>query len=1017
MMDCLQDYARWATETFCHLPMLGLGGGEFALNLDDVYVPLAFSLDAHEHRKQYAKQHLSTAAATNPLPERVDVRRAFSLAGSTRHLFIRGEPGSGKTTLLRKLLWSVIRPGNDASPTGFCGDALGLSPDTVPVFLRLNELAGPSLDRAFSDVLDQALVHATMQDKTGHSAVPPGFGRWLWQRGHLLLLLDGLDEITDPNSRQALCRRLEDLAQKAHDRNIRLVVSSRFAGIQEQGAINLDHTLFLHLDVKPLDDEQVTTLVERWYAAAGRARARMRRERDTIAQKTACAQGEQLLAILARQTSAGLQELVSTPLLLTLLCLVFERGGRVPERRAEFYRTCLDILLGSWADERSYAHPLSVAESLAMLAPIAWSMHVEGRQYDLSDETLSQLLDAPIRRLQQQGRRKPVVTLNVVRDWFTRTAGVLTEYAPGEYGFIHLSLQEYLAAVHAADADHNEAALDQLVRRFGDKWWREVTLLFVSLRHHNGFEHLMRGVLATPLLEREGSHIGECLRAAHEPEIAPFLELIRDRRQPLARRTVALRWLRDHYDEKLIDAAAELALDPTPEADELRRLAEHIEACAPRFHDGNFTPKTDSGHVKVLSTTAAAELAETIVQSIPGCAWGYPAEASTALDPSRVSLADIIAVVAVIGADGRGSWQTTDARRGLLYALRRGIPVVIAMLDGVHRAAIPAFLRTTVHVAVPADSVGRLDLSQVRSALPVPPEQALEMHSEVTRLPLPKIQPLAAPVRVPTLGDADIAQSAGMRFLWLPAGEFTMGSSDADEMAYEDEKPAHRVAVAGFWLGATPVTNRAYGALMAAARLREPSAWRERRYNQPDQPVVGVDWYDAVRFCNALSKAEGLTRCYRFYRSSDSPNVVLLPGANGYRLPTEQEWEYACRAGRTTRWWFGDDEEQLADYAWYNANANNELKAVAGKPPNPWGLYDMLGNVREWVADRHSATDYTNKARGGYPIGPKHMPFARVMRGGGFSSESQCVRASFRGWDQPTTQLPENGFRCARSAT
>jgi formylglycine-generating enzyme required for sulfatase activity len=152
----------------------------------------------------------------------------------------------------------------------------------------------------------------------------------------------------------------------------------------------------------------------------------------------------------------------------------------------------------------------------------------------------------------------------------------------------------------------------------------------------------------------------------------------------------------------------------------------------------------------------------------------------------------------------------------------------------------------------------------------------------------------------------------------IPAGKFNMGSNE-----YEDEKPIHEVIVPAFQIGKYPVTQAQYQAVMGF----NPSHFSEN----PQNPVEFVSSFDAQAFCEKLSK---------------------LTGKN-YRLPTEAEWEYACRAGTETRFSFSDDEDQLGDYAWFSGNSNNTTHPVGEKRPNPWGIYDMHGNVWEWCADQH----------------------------------------------------------------
>ncbi len=236
----------------------------------------------------------------------------------------------------------------------------------------------------------------------------------------------------------------------------------------------------------------------------------------------------------------------------------------------------------------------------------------------------------------------------------------------------------------------------------------------------------------------------------------------------------------------------------------------------------------------------------------------------------------------------------------------------------------------------------------------------------------------------------------------LPGGSFLMGSPASDDMAYDDERPQHRVTLAGLRIAVTPVTAGLYHAVMQG---QAPTAGREQ------VPVVNVSWEDALRFCNRLSEREGYRPCYRqrFGRWRCDWR------ADGYRLPTEAEWEYACRAGTITRYAFGDNPARLERYAWYGEGFSRGAHEVAQKLPNAWGLYDMHGNVWEWCWDlygAYAARAVTN-SRGPSKYRSKSA-WRRVIRGGSFFNPPVHLRSAYRGFVPPVDLSDDLGFRCVR---
>lgn len=221
---------------------------------------------------------------------------------------------------------------------------------------------------------------------------------------------------------------------------------------------------------------------------------------------------------------------------------------------------------------------------------------------------------------------------------------------------------------------------------------------------------------------------------------------------------------------------------------------------------------------------------------------------------------------------------------------------------------------------------------------------------------------------------------SGGELVLIPAGEFTMGQQNSRP----DEVP-HKVHVNAFYMDRYAVTQEIYEEIMGV----NPAKHKDKKC-----PVERTQWTDAVRFCNKCSEREGLRPCY------DPKTWECDFNADGYRLPTEAEWEYACRAGSTGKYFFGDDPAMLPQYAWFKLNSGGQTRPVGQKAPNVWGLYDMQGNVWEWCNDYYDENYYR-----GSPKENPHGPVAgkqRVLRGGSSDAVADKCTSSYRFKEFPT---------------
>ncbi len=233
-----------------------------------------------------------------------------------------------------------------------------------------------------------------------------------------------------------------------------------------------------------------------------------------------------------------------------------------------------------------------------------------------------------------------------------------------------------------------------------------------------------------------------------------------------------------------------------------------------------------------------------------------------------------------------------------------------------------------------------------------------------------------------------------MKLVWCPPGTFTMGSPKSEANRGDDEDPVEVTLTKGFWLGKYEVTQSEWTQVMSI----EP--WKGEREGD-DIPATHICWDDAMEFCRKLTERER--------------KAGRIPEDWGYTLPTEAQWEHACRAGTKTKFSFGDNDSKIGEYAWIidNAlNAGEDVHNVGLKKPNPWGLHDLHGNLFEWCRDAYAET-----LPGGRDPVVMSKKSLRVLRGGSWQFISWRSRSACRNWWVSSAQDFILGFRVALSST
>lgn len=265
----------------------------------------------------------------------------------------------------------------------------------------------------------------------------------------------------------------------------------------------------------------------------------------------------------------------------------------------------------------------------------------------------------------------------------------------------------------------------------------------------------------------------------------------------------------------------------------------------------------------------------------------------------------------------------------------------------------------------------------------------------------------------------------------IPGGDFVMGSPAGEKERKDDEGPQVTVRIRPFWMEKHETTWDEFDLYWrakpgqkedkepenpkdadAVTRPTPPYADETFKKGREGHPVLGITWHTAMQYCRWLSLKTG----------------------KHYRLPTEAEWEYACRAGTKTAYFFGDDPKQLGDYAWFADNSDEKTHPIGTKKPNPWGLYDMYGNVSEWCIDRYKKDAYADFAKDKPCLSPVRIPdevrYPNVVRGGSWGDEAKDCRSatrlpSEREWLRQDPQRPQSiwwmtdgdfvGFRVVRA--
>lgn len=522
--ELFKNYTASALAEHRHLPMQGFEtGARISIEIEKTYVSMRAHIQSRDFdftlkgRKQMEEQ-IKEKQLTS-----LDIKTAFET--SKRHniedLVILGDPGSGKTTLLKYILVMLIQ--------GRGREKLGLDTDIIPFFAPLRELK--DLDR---ETLVDFVTRVCLLDQF---SVSKEAVEKLLEQGNGVILLDGLDEVADETARIRTCKWI-DKARKRFSRT-RFVVTSRFAGYL--GKSRLEGNC-LELSIQDFTDDEIETFLIGWFETV---ESLLHPGPDENRWKE---KGRQTALMLVERInkSGHIQKLAVNPLMLQIIALVhWDRGAELPQRRVELYDECTTVLLEKWDMAKGLDVMLTAREAKRILQPLALWLHGEDER---RSAPMKRIIHGVRNSLEKMGKAEidPEALLLNIRD----RSGIFMGFSESEYGFTHLSFQEFLAAEHI----RNMEKVEILIAKYGQRWWKEVTRLYLALDNPSVIEEFMLSLIPTDGFRTDIGLALDGLNDSIEKPFVPFTRALKNKKLNISARCNAVRALKQIGGPSVIQA-------------------------------------------------------------------------------------------------------------------------------------------------------------------------------------------------------------------------------------------------------------------------------------------------------------------------------------------------------------------------------------------------------------------------------------------------------------------------------
>ncbi len=524
-----------------HLPTQGFETTlRIPIELENVFINMHANIHTHDFDLTVkGQERMQERIRAERIPS-LDIRGAFETSArrKIKDMVILGKPGCGKTTLLKYILVMLVE--------GKGNERLGVKEKVIPFFAPLRELKDPD-EEGFVDFIRRVCC-------LGDHSISAPLVTELLEGGRGIILLDGLDEVANEETRVRTCKWI-DKARKRFART-KFLITSRYSGYM--GRSMLEGAL-LELSIQDFTSEEVREFLVRWFETVEVALHAADEEHQWRKKGK-----ENAFALVDRiDKSEHLRRLAVNPLLLQIIALVHRDRGTLPQRRVELYEECTNVLLEKWDMAKGLDVLLTAREARQVLQPLALWLHGEDNRRSAPMDAIKDVITAPLEEIGKSTVDPEALLLNI-RD----RSGIFMGYSADEYGFTHLSFQEYLSA----EQIRNERLLDTLISHYGDRWWREVILLCLGLDNPSVVEEFTEKVIVTDDFTSEIGIVVDAIADSIRKPIVPFVDAIKNEDLSRESRSNAIRVLAtiggdrvvrvlretvDHEDKRLASSAFE----------------------------------------------------------------------------------------------------------------------------------------------------------------------------------------------------------------------------------------------------------------------------------------------------------------------------------------------------------------------------------------------------------------------------------------------------------------------------